>query len=64
MEDNAALQKTIESLKSSGKGTVELQITNLVPTSNINMTTTNVVSANNQKIKTTMRIGMKIHPGN
>ncbi|MHC4461468.1 MAG: DUF6263 family protein [Planctomycetota bacterium] len=52
----------LESLKSSGKGTVELQMTNLVPTSNINMTTTNVVSANNQKIKTTATIGMKIHP--
>ena len=55
---------SLESLKSSGKGTVELQMTNLVPTSNINMTTTSVVSANNQKIKTTMRIWMKIHPVN
>jgi hypothetical protein len=55
---------SLESLKTSGKGTVELQITKLVPTSNINMTTTNVISANNQNIKTTMRIGMKIHPGN
>ena len=55
---------SLESLKSSGKGTVELQMTNLVPTSNINMTTTNVVSSNNQKIKTTMQIGVKIHPGN
>jgi hypothetical protein len=55
---------SLESLKSSGKGTVELQMTNLVPTSNLNMTTTSVVSANNQKIKTTMRIWMKIHPGN
>ena len=53
---------SLESLKSSGKGTVELQMTNLVPTSITNMTTTYVVSANNQKIKTTMRIGMKIHP--
>jgi hypothetical protein len=54
----------LESLKSSGKGTVELQMTNLVPTSNMNMTTTNVVSANNQKLKTTMQFGMKIHPEN
>jgi hypothetical protein len=53
---------SLESFKSSGKGTVELQMTNLVPTSNLNMTTTNVVSANNQKIKTTMRIGTKIRP--
>ena len=54
----------LESLKTSGKGTIELQMTNLVPTSNINMRTTNVVSANNQKITTTMQIEMKIHPGN
>ncbi|UCE50472.1 MAG: hypothetical protein JSW47_09970, partial [Phycisphaerales bacterium] len=54
----------LESLTSSGKGTMELQMTDLVPTSNVNMTTTNVVSANNQKIKTTMKIGMNVHPGN
>ena len=53
---------SLESLKSSGKGTVELQMTNLVGTYNLNMTTTYIVSANNQKIKTTMRVGMKIHP--
>jgi len=55
---------SLESLTTSGKGTVELQMTDLVPTSNVNMTTTNVVSANNQKIKTTMKIGMKFYPGN
>jgi hypothetical protein len=57
------VKASLESLKSSGNGTVELQMTHLVPTSNLNMTTTYVVSANNQKIKTTMRIGMKFHPG-
>ena len=56
------VKMSLESLKSSGKGTVELQMTNLVPTSNINMMTTSVVSANDQKIKTTARIEMKIHP--
>jgi len=60
--DTPGAKVLLESLKTSGKGTVELQMTNLVPTSSINMTTTNVVSANNQKIKTTMRLGMKIHP--
>ncbi len=60
--DTPGAKVLLESLKTSGKGTVELQMTNLVPTSNINMTTTNVVSANNQKIKTTMRMEMKIHP--
>ncbi|MHC4564875.1 MAG: hypothetical protein ACYTE3_03865 [Planctomycetota bacterium] len=52
----------LESFSSSGDGTIELQMTNLVPTSNINMTTTNLVSANNQRVKTTARIGIKIHP--
>ncbi len=56
------VKMSLESFNSSGTGTVELQMTNLVPTSNINMTTTNVVSANNQRIKTTARIEMKIHP--
>ena len=55
---------SLESLTTSGKGTVELQMTDLVPTSDLNMTTTNVVSANNQRIKTTMKIGMKFYPGN
>lgn len=54
---------SLESLNSSGTGTVELQMTNLVPTSNINVTTTSVISVGNQRIKTTMRMGMKIHPG-
>jgi hypothetical protein len=58
------MKVSLESFESTGKGTVEQQMTNLVPTSNMNMTTTNAVSANNQKIKTTMRIGMKIHPVN
>jgi hypothetical protein len=53
----------LESLTTSGEGTIEIQMTNLVPTSNMNMTTTNVVSSNNQKIKTTMQMGIKIHPG-
>jgi hypothetical protein len=53
---------SLESLKSSGTGTVELQMTNLVPTSNTNIMTTSVFSTNNQKMKTTMRLGMKIHP--
>ena len=55
---------SLESLTTSGKGTVELQMTDLVPTSNVNMTTTYTVSANDQKIKTTMTIGMKFYPGN
>ena len=54
---------SLESFNSSGTGTGELQMTILVPTSSINVTTTNVVSAGNQRIKTTMRMGMKIHPG-
>jgi hypothetical protein len=56
------VKSSLESINSSGTGTVELQMTNLVPTSNINMTTTSVTSANNQRIKTRMRIEMKIHP--
>lgn len=53
---------SLESLDSSGTGTIEMQMTNLVPTSNVNLTTTNVVSANGKKIKNTMRIATKIHP--
>ncbi|MHC4560475.1 MAG: peroxiredoxin family protein [Planctomycetota bacterium] len=56
------MKTSLESLKSSGKGTIELQMTNLIPTSNLNTTTNYIVSANNQKIKTTKRIGMKIYP--
>ncbi|MHC4631269.1 MAG: DUF6263 family protein [Planctomycetota bacterium] len=52
---------SLESFNSSGTGTVELQMTNLVPTSNLNMTTTSVASANNQRIKTTARFETKIH---
>jgi len=53
---------SLESFNSSGTGTVELQMTNLVPTSNMNTTTTTVVSADNLRIKTTMRMGLKIYP--
>lgn len=53
---------SLESLSSSGTATFELQMTSLVPTSNMNITTTNVVSADNQRFKTTVRMGMKIHP--
>jgi hypothetical protein len=55
---------SLESLKSSGEATIEIQMTKLVPTSNLNMTSTYVISVNNQKIKTTMQLGMKMHPGN
>jgi hypothetical protein len=54
---------SLESLKSSGNGTVETTLTDLVPTSNIDITTNGVVSTNNQKINSTTRIAMKIHPG-
>ena len=52
----------LESLKSSGKGTMELDMTTLIPISDINMTLTTIISANQQKMETTMRMGMKIHP--
>jgi len=52
----------LESLDTSGTGSMELLLTNLVPTSDMNITTTNVVSADNQRIKTTMRLGLKIRP--
>ncbi len=55
---------SLESLTSSGEGTVKLRTTDMVPTANINLTTTNVVSANNRKMKTTMKMAMKISPGN
>jgi hypothetical protein len=53
---------SLESLDTSGTGTTELPMTNVVPTSNVNLTTTSVVLANNQRIKTTMRVEMKVHP--
>ena len=54
---------SLESLNSSGEGTVELALSNsLVPISTMNMTTTSVVVANNQRMKMTMRMEMKLHP--
>ena len=51
----------MESLSTSGSGTIELQMTNVVPTSTLNLTTTNVVSSG-QRVKTTMQIWAKIQP--
>jgi len=53
---------SLESLDSSGTGTVELKLTDLVPTSKLNLTTTSVIAAGEQKVKTTMRLGTNIHP--
>ena len=51
----------LESLDTSGSGTVELQMTNVVPTSKLNLTTTNVVLSD-QRVKTTMQIWAMIDP--
>ena len=51
----------MESLSTSGSGTVELQMTDVVPTSSLNLTTTNVVSSG-QRVKTTMQIWATIQP--
>ncbi len=51
----------LESFSTSGSGTVELQMTNVVPTSKLNMTTTNVV-VSDQRVKTTMQIWAMIDP--
>jgi hypothetical protein len=53
----------LESLNSTGEATIEIQMTSLLPTSSLNMTSTYVISVNEQKIKTTMQLGLKIHPG-
>ena len=53
---------SLESLDSAGTGTVELQMTTLVPTSSLNLTSTYVISANDRRIKTMMRLGVKVHP--
>ena len=51
----------LESFDTSGSGTVELQMTNVVPTSKLNLTTTNVVLSD-QRVKTTMQIWAMIDP--
>ncbi len=51
----------MESLSTSGSGTVELQMTDVVPTSTLNLKTTNVISSG-QRVKTTMQIWATIQP--
>jgi hypothetical protein len=53
---------SLESFNSSGAAVVELELANLVPISTMNLTSTNVVSADDQRVTTIMRIGMEIHP--
>ena len=54
---------SLESLSSSGSGTIELDLTNsLVPTSSMNVTSTSVFVTNDQKMKMKMRMEMDIHP--
>ncbi len=51
----------LESFDTSGSGTVELQMTNVVPTSTLTLTTTSVFSSD-QRVTTTMRIWATIEP--
>ncbi len=51
----------LESFDTSGSGTVELQMTNVVPTSTLNLTTTSVFSSD-QRVTTTMQIWATIDP--
>ncbi len=51
----------LESLTTSGSGTIERQMQDVVATSNLNVTTTNVISSD-QRVKTTMRIWAMINP--
>lgn len=56
------MKVSLESLESSGTGTVELDVTKLVPTATTKLKSTHVMSAGDQKFKTTMQMEMKIHP--
>jgi len=56
------MKVSLKSLDTSGTGTIEMQMTDLVPTSNVKVTTINVVVANEQEIKTTTRVETSIHP--
>ena len=51
----------LESLETSGSETVELQMTNVIPTSTLILTTTSVFSSD-QRVTTTMRIWATIEP--
>ena len=53
---------SLESFASSGTGVMEMKLTELVPTSSINIETANVVSDARQTVKTKVRCEMKIHP--
>ena len=58
----AGTEIVMDSLESSGVGTLEVHMTSLVPTSEMNMTTTTAMTTGGQKIKATMRMAIKIHP--
>ena len=58
----AGMKMSLESLKSNGRGTANLNLAELIPISDMNVTTVTVVLANGQKMVTTVRMGMKIHP--
>jgi len=52
----------LELFKTSGKGTVKIKLTNLVPDSSMTSTTENVISVAGQKAKTKMNMSVKFHP--
>jgi hypothetical protein len=53
---------TLESLDTKSTGVIALQLTSLVPTSEMNLTTENVISAEGQEFKTTIDAEVRIHP--
>jgi hypothetical protein len=54
------IKARLESLRTSGIGTIEMNLASLVPKSMAKLTTKNVMSANGRKISTTMRITVNL----
>ena len=65
MENRAAgpgVKVALESLNTSGSGQLEVRLSSLVPTSQLELTTVNVFSTSGRSLKTTTQIGIQIHP--
>ncbi|MCA8999002.1 MAG: hypothetical protein KDA80_18525 [Planctomycetaceae bacterium] len=57
----ANIQVQLESMESSGSGKMQLNLTEVVPTSEMKIETKNTVSAAGQRVKTDLEMEMKIH---
>ena len=58
----ANIQVKLESMESTGSGNMQLNLSEIVPTSDMKMETKNAVSAGGQRVKSEVEMEVKIHP--